>query len=728
VRKTVKLAVLAIFVIGFLLRFVGTNPGYNRFHSDEGITYSAAVSMIKNGNLDPLRYDYPALTPLVNYVFFKFLFVPLGWLGYYLTHITDVLDGLLKISLPDEEKRRIFQLYILGEREVKALIWGRYVTALISSGSLILTYLLAQKLFGKLVGIFALLFLALNFRATLNAHIGLPDTYNAFFVLLSLLASFNLWQKRRLVDYLISGLCIGLSVSVKYQFFIFTPFLLAHFFGSSSTPMLKKLFDHKLFTAFLTSLIVFLIINPYFFINFESTLEWTKSVSLKYSMGRNDFNFFPLTYFFHVDFGPILSIFVLLGMISACLKKPKEVVFVFVYLGIFLFVTLYYSVAGFYVRNFVSITPILMIFAGIFVKTLYDFCIRYLSVQKSAVIVTLILLVAVFHTGRNAMINSVYYIQDWNYETIVKKARLFLKNGDKIASHPFDPLPEDLRLVRGNFGTETSYSIAEFLKDGDTFALINMDWAGNQFYGWMVRSFHRSFWNKPVEKMRETYWGLTIEEMLKYTVAYASKPWQAPDANLYLIKIPDFKKFLFESEVNFGLDKADDWKLIHQSDLNNPSVAKVSVCNYKNCLCFSGLSGDFDIGYFESPSVSINGGYIYRLSGKVNGVVAGAKSDKNVFLRMNMLDSNNHTIFTSVSDRFDGLSSQTLTAYAWADESVSSLKVGFQASGPTASTYCLSDLSLEKSQKPDGSFSDNFLKIPAEDYIDLLYPFSHGNL
>jgi len=78
---------IVILIIAAVLRFVGTKPGYNQYHADEGISYSAATSMIKNGNLDPLRYDYPALVPLTNYVFFKFIFIPVNWAYYYFSHI-----------------------------------------------------------------------------------------------------------------------------------------------------------------------------------------------------------------------------------------------------------------------------------------------------------------------------------------------------------------------------------------------------------------------------------------------------------------------------------------------------------------------------------------------------------------------------------------------------------------------------------------------------------------
>src|SRR3989338_4306473 len=84
---------LLILLLSIFLRFSGINPGYPPYHSDEGITYSSAVEMIKNNNLDPERYDYPIITPLVNYIFFKFFFIPLSWFKYFVLHFPDIMDG-----------------------------------------------------------------------------------------------------------------------------------------------------------------------------------------------------------------------------------------------------------------------------------------------------------------------------------------------------------------------------------------------------------------------------------------------------------------------------------------------------------------------------------------------------------------------------------------------------------------------------------------------------------
>ena len=74
---------IVILIVAAILRFVGTNPGYHQFHTDEGTIYGTAVSFVKNRNFVPLRYEYPQLAAFINFGFFKFIFIPLGWLKFF---------------------------------------------------------------------------------------------------------------------------------------------------------------------------------------------------------------------------------------------------------------------------------------------------------------------------------------------------------------------------------------------------------------------------------------------------------------------------------------------------------------------------------------------------------------------------------------------------------------------------------------------------------------------
>src|SRR3989344_840062 len=106
-----KIILILILILASYLRFGGAKPGFPPYHSDEGISYSAATSMIKNGNLDPLRYDYPSLVPDINYIFFRLIFIPLNWTKYYISHIPEILDGIVHIPIAPLEEKKLFQTY-----------------------------------------------------------------------------------------------------------------------------------------------------------------------------------------------------------------------------------------------------------------------------------------------------------------------------------------------------------------------------------------------------------------------------------------------------------------------------------------------------------------------------------------------------------------------------------------------------------------------------------------
>ena len=49
--RTSSILFISIIILSVVIRFIGINPGYPPYHSDDGISYSAASSMIVNGNL-----------------------------------------------------------------------------------------------------------------------------------------------------------------------------------------------------------------------------------------------------------------------------------------------------------------------------------------------------------------------------------------------------------------------------------------------------------------------------------------------------------------------------------------------------------------------------------------------------------------------------------------------------------------------------------------------------
>ncbi|PIR72978.1 MAG: hypothetical protein COV26_00980 [Candidatus Nealsonbacteria bacterium CG10_big_fil_rev_8_21_14_0_10_36_23] len=676
----------AILLVAACLRFVGTNPGYNKFLSDEGMSYSAAVSMIKNGNLDPLRYDYPTVVPLVNYIFFKILFVPLGWGRYYLTHLVQIFDGLVHIPIAKLEAQRILQVFIFGEREVNALFWGRYVTALFSLGNVLAVYLLAKKLFNKDIALISALLLAVNFKAVVNSHIGWPDTYNAFFLLLSLIFSYRIIENSSVKNYLLAGVFLGLSISTKYQVFAVLPLLVSHIYASWFDR--KKLFSSKIILAGLSAAAVFILLNPYFWLYFEKSLDILSYVSKKYAMGRMKLITYPFYYFYHIDYGLPLFVSVILGLFLSLKKFGRQTLLLLAEILPFFFVMVYFSVGGFYIRNFITITPLLMVLGAVFISSLLG---RLKNKPLFKYLSLLIIIGVVFTPLKNSVINSYYYTKQWTYDEILNKSRKVLPEDSLVASHPFDPLPGNVK--RADFVRATSYSLAEFREEGADYALINMDWASGDFYGWMPEVFPNSlkYFQKPVDEMRDTFSGLAIEEMMSFVVASSYKPWQAPDAALFLVKIPYFK----------------DTKFV------NPNNIQLS-------------SGDF-----LSQEINIKSNFVYKVSGYLKSSESVKKEKRSVFLRIDFFDSSSflggNGAYSSVSPRYYRDGWQKVELLTLAPRNTSFARVSVQAYGGEPANYLVKNVMLEESVD-SYILKDSYEKIDFGKYKDLLYPYSHGNL
>lgn len=511
--------ILLILLIASLLRFGGIYPGHNRWHSDESIIYSSALNMVINNNLDPERYDYPALAAEINYVFFKFVFIPLRWGEYFMEHLSQIMDGIVHLPIAPLEARRTFYTYIVGSQWVNPMYWGRIVTALMGVGCVGLLYLLGKELLNERVGLISALLLTFNFKHVMNSHIVLPDIYNSFFLLVSLIFTLRLSKDSSKQNFILAGIFAGLSFSAKYQIFAIITLIFVILW--------KKYFRPMAILCMLHIPLMFLITNPYFFINYESAIRWVTDVSAKYGMGTFKLNLYPLWYMFNVDYGYFEFLLIPLGFALLIKKSLFKGFFLLSFSIPFLFMFMYYSTGGFYIRNFITITPVLLFLVAV-----------VLDMIRPKWILYLILPIVLFIPAKNSLINVYYYAFDtWNYQKLTDWASKNLPPDTIVAAHPWDP-PTGINIIKTEFELDGNYSLAEHRLAGAEYALINLDWGGNPFYSWMGGKI----WKKPWEKMRNTYHGLAAEELFRYQVFVATKPWQAPDGNLILAKLPIWPK------------------------------------------------------------------------------------------------------------------------------------------------------------------------------------------
>ena len=116
-----------ILVLAVLLRFIGIYPGYHPYHSDEGMSYSSAMEMIRNLNVDPGRYDYPSLVPIIHAISYVFLFIPVFLVKSFIFSPDD---------LPTKGRNiiEIWQQVVIQNQQTDVLFWGRYITAAFGVG------------------------------------------------------------------------------------------------------------------------------------------------------------------------------------------------------------------------------------------------------------------------------------------------------------------------------------------------------------------------------------------------------------------------------------------------------------------------------------------------------------------------------------------------------------------------------------------------------------------
>lgn len=546
-----------ILILACLLRFGGIYPSYPPEHTDEG-GYSSAYSMIISGKLDPTRYDYPSGVAIIQFILFKVIFIPISWLIFYLKDLNN-----LKLITSPEARYLAFHLNILGEGGSNALFWGRYITAFFGVGVVALTYLLTNRVFGKFSALISALFVAINFREVLNSHIGLPDIFNAFFLLLALISCLRLLENPSRKNYLLTGVAHALYFSIKFQVFAFLPFLIIHTYciwkksGKKLKNFLISYINKNLLLSLLTFLFLILLINPYHLINFAKFKEIQDYQLSKYAAGTYRLNLFSYSYLYQFGLGQILSILVILGIIIGFIKHFFKSLLIFSSIASFMFVFTYYSQGGFYTRNFVTVIPLLLFFAGLPFLELKIALGKFLKKNKKGpfaalVIVILIGLVSWSNLEKSIKITQ-EYAQPWNKSLLSSWIEKNIANNSSVSSHPSISLNSGIK--RFILETDQSFSIDEFKEVGnEDYAIVNFMWATSSFYWWMSENL----WSKPIDILEYSYPAIALREMSDSSIFSVLNPWEAPEFDYMVVKIPEFKVSKKEQVVIYSFEEGTE--------------------------------------------------------------------------------------------------------------------------------------------------------------------------
>ncbi|KKR86709.1 hypothetical protein A2875_02545 [Candidatus Gottesmanbacteria bacterium RIFCSPHIGHO2_01_FULL_46_14] len=541
-KKNVLL-VVAVIMIGFAVRFAAVYPGYNPYHPDEPTSFVTAIYMNLN-NWKPDRFDYPAGMALIHALVYRNIFIPISLLHLFVTEPNSLWNF---ITL----NPRVFEIYeksIFGLRMVYAMYWSRYISAFIGSATIILLYVVGKKLFNTSVGLFAAFFLAINHRHVLGSLFGLPDIINAFAALLTLYASVLLLEKNKAKRYVFAGMAVALTFSLKYQPFAALPVLLVHIVWAIRKKNFFYIIGKNAWLAVAAALATFVIINPYYFPNIENAFFRNRQDVGRYQIGALGFRMYHYFYLFHWGVDRLPSVLVVIGTIFLFFKEKLKLFLILAFAGSFIVFMTYFSNGGIFSRNFITPMPYIMLLAAYGFYSLVKPILK--SSQISVIIIALLLVLVNVQPIKNVILLDKSFRKDWNINDLanwfieklpansnVRTYQLFFfmnfKGQDAIKN-------KNINVSEWDYSKGPN-SLAEFSKERTDFAILLIQQFQSVTYWW--RQFPRQTWllkygEVPYDYILESFYGLTLRELIPHTVAEFYKPWQGREFGYLVFKIP----------------------------------------------------------------------------------------------------------------------------------------------------------------------------------------------
>lgn len=245
------MALLIIFAVGALLRFTNVNwDSYQAFHPDERNIAWAVTRIHWFDELNPKFFAY-------------------GGLPIYLYKI-----------LSDGVARATGDLTWTTEWGKIAVV-GRFVSAVLSSISILLIHLVGSRYFSPAIGLVSAYFLAFSPWAIREAHFAITETMLVFFLIPLLLASHRILTTKKLHTLYffcsIAGILSGFALGAKTISLLFLIIPLLSIWLNSNT--IRHRISMTLILLFFSGT-YFLMTSPYTIIDYKHFME-----SMKYETG-----------------------------------------------------------------------------------------------------------------------------------------------------------------------------------------------------------------------------------------------------------------------------------------------------------------------------------------------------------------------------------------------------------------------------------------------------------
>lgn len=250
-----------------------------------------------------------------------------------------------------------------------------------------------------------------------------------------------------------------------------------------------------------------------------------------------------------------------------------------------MFVMTFYSNGAIYPRNFVTVMPYLMLFAGYFMYVILNVLRKFLNRKLSAMIIVILFMVINFDSAKNSFILSLEYSRPWTITTLSDWLEKKFPENVTIREYLLFVPPKTVTTLQEKKVKRLSWSydkgpnsVSEFQQEGTDFAILNSYIFQSVIYTW--REFPKpqmylQIDNVPFDFIDNSFYGASIRELMQYTVFEAYKPWQAQETSNFLVfKIPEKPKDIGRKIKDFTFSTQKELWQLRSSFYFNPFILK----------------------------------------------------------------------------------------------------------------------------------------------------------
>ena len=194
-----RLGLLGLFALALWLRLWGLAQGYPDFygHVDEIGVAASIWNFFRAATLLPTEFTYPA--------FYSYMVAAALWATHAVgwgPELGGTLETLVLVSYTDP---------------ARAALVGRILSAVCSALVPVVTCILGRRAFAPRVGWIAGALATVAVVPVIQAHHALPDSAMALWAVLCFYFAWHIYQRGKIVDYVLAGIMAGLVVATKYN-------------------------------------------------------------------------------------------------------------------------------------------------------------------------------------------------------------------------------------------------------------------------------------------------------------------------------------------------------------------------------------------------------------------------------------------------------------------------------------------------------------------------------